>query len=177
MTPYYQIEQDTAGIAFTPFYYYKVMVGSGSTKAIGVNGVAMTKENIKNGRYPYTSNVYTAVRSDIDRSSIAYRIFEFLTTEGGQAIVDESGYVPLQASSGVRALEQEAVKMEYRRSAFRFLSSVLPQRIEIYDLSGKHVFQSPIHSRIISIPSHLSGCHIVNVWLDDDSFVQRKILL
>lgn len=177
MTPYYQIEQDTAGIAFTPFYYYKVMVGSGSTKAIGVNGVAMTKENIKNGSYPYTSNVYTAVRSDIDRSSIAYRIFEFLTTEGGQAIVDESGYVPLQASSGVRALEQEAVKMEYRRSALHFLSSVLPQRIEIYDLSGKHVFRSPIHSRCISIPSHLSGCHIVNVWLDDDSFVQRKILL
>ena len=177
MAPYYQLEQDTAGIAFTPFYYYKMMVGSGSTKAIGVNGVAMTKENVINGTYPYTSNVYTAVRSDIDKSSVAYRIFDFLTTEQGQAIVDESGYVPLQASSGVRALEQEAVKMEYRHSAFRFLSSVLPQRIEIYDLSGKHVFQSPIHSRIISIPSHLSGCHIVNVWLDDDSFVQRKILL
>ena len=141
------------------------------------NDVTVSNFPVINGSYPYTSNVYTAVRSDIDRSSIAYRIFEFLTTEGGQAIVDESGYVPLQASSGVRALEQEAVKMEYHHSALHFLSSVLPQRIEIYDLSGKHVFQSPVRSRIISIPSHLSGCHIVNVWLDDDSFVQRKILL
>lgn len=103
------IEQDTAGIAFTPFYYYKVMVGSGSTKAIGVNGVAMTKENIKNDSYPYTSNVYTAVRSDIDKSSVAYRLFEFLTTEEGQAIVDESGYVSLQtASTGIRSLENES---------------------------------------------------------------------
>lgn len=109
MAPYYQLEQDTAGIAFTPFYYYKVMVGSGSTKAIGVNGVAMTKENIKNDSYPYTSNVYTAVRSDIDKSSVAYRLFEFLTTEEGQAIVDESGYVSLQtASTGIRSLENES---------------------------------------------------------------------
>ena len=109
MAPYYQLEQYTAGIAFTPFYYYKVMVGSGSTKAIGVNGVAMTKENIKNDSYPYTSNVYTAVRSDIDKSSVAYRLFEFLTTEEGQAIVDESGYVSLQtASTGIRSLENES---------------------------------------------------------------------
>ena len=109
MAPYYQLEQDTAGIAFTPFYYYKVMVGSGSTKAIGVNGVAMTKENIKNDTYPYTSHVYTAVRSDIDKSSMAYRLFEFLTSEEGQAIVDESGYVSLQtASTGIRSLENES---------------------------------------------------------------------
>ena len=45
----------------------------------------------------------TAVRSDIDKSSMAYRLFEFLTTEEGQAIVDESGYVSLQtASTGIR---------------------------------------------------------------------------
>ena len=113
MTPYYQIEQDTAGIAFTPFYYYKVMVGSGSTKAIGVNGVAMTKENVINGTYPYTSNIYTAVRSDIDKSSVAYRLFDFLTSEEGQAIVDESGYVPLQTSTGIRALGRETVGLEY----------------------------------------------------------------
>jgi phosphate transport system substrate-binding protein len=109
MAPYYQLEQDTAGIAFTPFYYYNTMVGSGSTKAIGVNGVAMTKENIKNDTYPYTSHVYTAVRSDIDKSSMAYRLFEFLTTEEGQAIVDESGYVSLQTvSTGIRSLENES---------------------------------------------------------------------
>lgn len=44
MTPYYQIENDETGIAFTPFYYYNVMVDTESTKAIGVNGTAMTKQ-------------------------------------------------------------------------------------------------------------------------------------
>lgn len=43
MTPYNQIESDETGIAFTPFYYYDVMVDNESTKSIGVNGVTMIK--------------------------------------------------------------------------------------------------------------------------------------
>ena len=176
MTPYYQIEQDTAGIAFTPFYYYKVMVGTGSTKAIGVNGVAMAKENIINGTYPYTSNVYTAVRSDIDKSSVAYRLFDFLTTEQGQAIVDESGYVPLQTSTGIRALGRETVGLEYNNHAINISSSTLPQRIEIVDLSGKTVFRSVISSHSLSIPLELCGLHIIKVWLDNNVILHRKIV-
>ena len=134
MAPYYQLEQDTAGIAFTPFYYYKVMVGSGSTKAIGVNGVAMTKENIKNDTYPYTSHVYTAVRSDIDKSSIAYRLFEFLTSEEGQAIVDESGYVSLQtASTGIRSLENES------KGAVSDIVAPSGKDASVYNLSGQRL--------------------------------------
>ena len=177
MTPYYQIEQDTAGIAFTPFYYFKVMVGTGSTKAIGVNGVAMTKENIINGTYPYTSNVYTAVRSDIDKSSLAYRIFELLTSEEGQAIVDESGYVPLQSATGIRAMERETVKMNYSDNTIFFSSPVLPKRIEIHDLSGKTVFRSIINSRSIKLPSVLRGIHVINMWLTDGTIQHNKLIL
>ncbi|MBO6031466.1 MAG: substrate-binding domain-containing protein [Prevotella sp.] len=176
MTPYYQIEQDTAGIAFTPFYYYKVMVGSGSTKAIGVNDVAMTKENIINGTYPYTSNVYTAVRSDIDKSSVAYRLFEFLTSEEGQAIVDESGYVPLQTSTGIRTLEGDGLQMKYSNHTITFSSSILPKRIEICDLGGKTVFRSSVNSQSIKIPYNLCGFYIINVWFNDDVFLHKKVL-
>lgn len=95
MAPYYQLDGDSVGVAFTPFYYFTYISGTESAKVIGVNGIAMTKENIKNDTYPYTSHVYAAVRSDIDKSSLAYRMFEFLTTEEGQAIVEESGYVPI----------------------------------------------------------------------------------
>ena len=134
MAPYYQLEQDTAGIAFTPFYYYKVIVGSGSTKAIGVNGVAMTKENIKNDTYPYTSHVYTAVRSDIDKSSMAYRLFEFLTSDEGQAIVDESGYVSLQtASTGIRSLENES------KGAVSDIVAPSGKDASVYNLSGQRL--------------------------------------
>lgn len=56
-TPYFQIENDRSGIAFTPYYYYSVIVGYGSTKAIGIEGVGMTKENIYNDTYPYVTTL------------------------------------------------------------------------------------------------------------------------
>ncbi len=104
MSPYYQLEEDKQGIGFSPFYYYSVIVDNGSTKAIGVNGIEMTKENVRNNTYPYTAEVYAAVRSDIDRNSTAYELFEFLTTPEGQSIVNESGYVPLNQDSGIRGI-------------------------------------------------------------------------
>ncbi len=95
MSPYSQLESDKQGIGFSPFYYYSVIVDNGSTKAIGIDGIPMTKENIRNNTYPYITEVYAAVRSDIDRNSTAYELFEFLTTPIGQKIIEESGYVPL----------------------------------------------------------------------------------
>lgn len=95
MSPYYQLDADKTGIAYSPFYYYSVIVDNASTKAIGINGVEMTKENIRNNTYPYTTEVHATVRSDIDKKSPAYRLFEFLTTPEGQNVVKESGYVPL----------------------------------------------------------------------------------
>lgn len=104
MSPYYQLEEDKQGIGYSPFYYYSVIVDNGSTRAIGINGVEMTKENIISNTYPYTTEVYAAVRSDIDRNSTAYKLFEFLTTAEGQNIVNESGYVPLDKASSVRSI-------------------------------------------------------------------------
>lgn len=176
MSPYYQLEQDAAGIAFTPFYYYKYMVGSGSTKVIGVNGVAMTKENIKNGTYPYTSNVYTAVRSDIEKSSIAYKLFELLTSKEGQAIVEESGYVPLQELTVIHEMEQKNLKISCSNKSINILSSTLPNKIEIIDLSGKTIFQTKINSHNVKLPLYLYGLYIVNVWLNNEMPLQKTVL-
>ena len=147
-SPYFQLEADTAGIAYTPYYYFAYIAGSVKTKVLGVNGVPMTKENVKNDTYPYTSNVYTAVRSDIDKSSLAYRIFEFLTTEEGQAIVDESGYVPINATPTgieINEMKNERVKSEKYDDA-------------IFDLQGRK-----INSQSSILNSQLpKGLYIVN---------------
>lgn len=95
LSPYYQIRENIGGLAFTPFYYYNVMVDNGTTSAIGINGVEMTATNIKNGNYLLISHIYTAVRSDIDKSSIAWQIFDYLTSNKGQETIKESGYIPL----------------------------------------------------------------------------------
>jgi len=126
MSPYYQLEYDVNGIAFTPFYYYSVMVANGKTKVIGVGGVAMTKENVENGTYPFLTEVYAAVRSDIDKNSVAYKLFEYLTTTGGQSIIAESGYVPLSDVSGIKSVKADNAT-----------------RSGVYTLDGKRVDTNP----------------------------------
>lgn len=110
MSPYYQIEDDTQGIGYSPFYYYNVIVDNGSTKAIAINGVEMTKNNVWNNSYPFTTEVFAAIRSDIDRKSAAYRLFEFLTTPEGQDIVNESGYVRLDHNLSISNLHSSEDK-------------------------------------------------------------------
>ena len=137
MSPYYQIEGDPTGISFTPFYYYSVIIGDGKTKGIGVNGVPMTKENISNGSYPLIGNVYAVVRADIDKTSMAYKLFEFITTKSGQKIVKESGYVPLSKGNetSVRAVSCSPEAPYTRR--------------KLYNLSGIRVENTLLNKLII----------------------------
>ena len=94
--PFFSLRMDENGIAFTPYFYYSIMARDETwAKSIGINGVEPNKENISNNTYPYISEIYAAVRSDVDKTSQAYKLFEFLTTTAGQKIVKESGYVPM----------------------------------------------------------------------------------
>lgn len=93
LSPYYQLEQDENGIAYTPFYYYDTIVNDDRTQVIGVNGVTPGKKAIENNSYPYVTEVMASVRADVDRSSTAYQLFYQLAAGQHNAIVKESGYI------------------------------------------------------------------------------------
>lgn len=95
MSPYYQIGGDISGIGYTPFYYYDTIVNNGETKAVGVNGTVPSKKTIKDRSYPYCTEIYAAVRADIDRTSLAWLLFEYLSSGSGIRIIEESGYIRL----------------------------------------------------------------------------------
>lgn len=176
MSPYYQIEGNETGIAFTPFYYYNVMVDNENTKAVGVNDIAMTKANIMNGTYPYITDVYAAVRSDINKSSTAYKIFDFLTTTGGQAIVEESGYVPLIPNlSGIRKMETTEIRISYINGFLNVQSSVSPTNIQIIGLDGKIVLQQSMNTNSIPLHNIGNGAYIVKVTFADQTEYTSKI--
>lgn len=176
MTPYYQIESDETGIAFTPFYYYDVMVDNESTKSIGVNGVAMTKTNIMNGTYPYVTDVYAAVRSDIDKSSMAYKMFDFLTTKGGQAIVEESGYVPLASYvSGIEKAKTKEALISYDNGFLNVQSSVHPTGVQIMGMDGKIVLQQSMNTSCIPLHNIGGGIYIVKVMFADGTEATSKM--
>lgn len=177
-TPYFQIENDISGIAFTPYYYYSVIVGYGSTKAIGVDGVSMTKENIYNDTYPYVTNIYASVRADIDKSSTAYKIFEFLTSDKGQSVVEESGYIPLHKSStGISKQTNEGkIEVSYLHGNIAVKSDECLQKIQVFDLKGTQVISKNVNDKSIKIHHHLCGVFVVSLILDNGSSYVKKIV-
>lgn len=177
-TPYFQIENDRSGIAFTPYYYYSVIVGYGSTKAISIEGVSMIKENIYNDTYPYVTNIYASIRADIDKSSTAYKIFEFLTSDKGQSVVEESGYIPLHKSStGISKQTNDGkIEVSYLHGNIAVKCDECLQKIQVFDLNGTKVFSKSVNDKLIKIHHHLSGVFVISLFFDNGSSYIKKII-
>ena len=62
---------------------------------IAVDGVYPNKENIKNKTYPIVNELYAVVRKDDPNPNIKLFI-DFVLSEKGQRIVEESGYVSIK---------------------------------------------------------------------------------
>jgi len=86
---------DNSAICYTVFYFKEHMVLNANrlVKTIAVDGIFPNIETIGNNSYPFVSEVYAVIRSDLDRSSMAYKIYEWLQTETGKQIILESGYI------------------------------------------------------------------------------------
>lgn len=177
-TPYFQIENDKTGIAFTPFYYYSVIVGYGSTKAIGIENVEVTKENICNGTYPYITNIYASIRTDLDKNSTAYKIFELLTDDKGQSVIEESGYIPLADSpTGIMSPKcNEKMGISYLHGNVTIVSDKSVQKLQIFDLKGTEVLSKEINDNYINIHHELSGIFMVLLTFQDGSTHMRTML-
>ena len=66
-----------------------------SLKICAVNGVMPSAETIRNRTYPFVTPVYAVIRKGTPKTSSAVRLRDWLLTEEGQAVVKESGYVPM----------------------------------------------------------------------------------
>lgn len=81
------------GIAFSSLYYYETLVESRNFRALNVDGMTASKKRLKDGTYPYITNVFVMVRDERDTGTNARRLYDFMTSEAGQEIVEESGYI------------------------------------------------------------------------------------
>jgi len=85
---------DTDGICYTVYYYKEHIFKEEKVKSFAIEGVYPNKESISNNSYPLNAEVYAIIRADLDKSSMAYKIYEFLQTATGKEVISESGYIP-----------------------------------------------------------------------------------
>lgn len=96
-SPYMQIEADEHGIGYTPFFYCTAMVRDlMRVDMISVDGVVPSKESLRANKYPFVSSIYAAVRKTEDHESMAYKLYQFLFTNKGAEMIDESGYIAIR---------------------------------------------------------------------------------
>lgn len=89
-----KVELDPWSIGYTVYYYEEFMAQRDAIKLCAVNGVTPNYENIYHRRYDLTAPVYAVIRANLDKSSNAYLLWQWLDTAIGQQVVASSGYIP-----------------------------------------------------------------------------------
>ncbi len=95
MGPINMITHDKDGLGYTVYFFEQFMAPNDSLTLLAVNGVVPQYNTLKEKEYTYTTEVYAVIREDLDRSSTAYALYQWLLSIQGQLVVKESGYIPL----------------------------------------------------------------------------------
>jgi len=88
------IFRDINALCYTVYYYLNYIQKGLNVNGIAVDGVIPHGGSIYNKTYPYVTEVYAVIRSDLNNLSMPYKIYEFLQTEKGRNVVRKSGYLP-----------------------------------------------------------------------------------
>ena len=81
-------------IGYSFRYYVEGITRNEKVKMISLNGIAPTKENIQNGKYPLSSNFFAVYRKDAKNENVK-KLIDWILSPEGQRIIEDNGYVPL----------------------------------------------------------------------------------
>lgn len=92
--PFAMLRYDESGICYSLYYYYRTFVEPDLVNQLEIDGIVPTQQAIRNRSYPYTTEVFTAIRSDSDKNSMTYKLYQLICSDKAKKIIEESGYVP-----------------------------------------------------------------------------------
>lgn len=86
-------ENKMASIGYSYYYFVVDMWGNEAVKLLEVDGVYPDAESISSKTYPLTTAYYAVIRKDSPKDSPERRVIEYILSEEGQQLMEESGYV------------------------------------------------------------------------------------
>ena len=89
-TASYKNYKNAIGYSFR--YFSTEMVNNDEIKHIALNGVKPTKETIRDGSYPISSNFYAITLEDNDNPNVE-KFIKWILSDEGQYIIEKTGYV------------------------------------------------------------------------------------
>ncbi|MDO5133498.1 MAG: substrate-binding domain-containing protein [Eubacteriales bacterium] len=83
-------------IGYSVYFYARNMYSVPGLEFLSVEGVTPSNDTIRDGSYPYVNEFYAVIRDDEAADSPARLLFDWLTDEGGQELIADTGYVPVR---------------------------------------------------------------------------------
>lgn len=80
-------------IGYNVYYYVTKMKGDENIKILDVDGISPGNETIAGGQYPFINDFYAVIRKDAAKDSPQRKLFEWIQSAEGKALVDVEGYV------------------------------------------------------------------------------------
>jgi phosphate transport system substrate-binding protein len=164
-----EVRDHPSGFCYTFNFYKDVMVRvpDSDVPKIAIEDVFPDANTVKNGTYPFIAEVHVAIRSDLDPNSMAYKMYEWLQTEGANGVISESGYIPKNtANSAIPQTKAENVQI-YPNPVFDgFYTNglTLPSQLAVHDVSGRKVLSQEVSDRKYIHIGHLpAGVYFVSV--------------
>lgn len=85
----------TNSIGFSFRYYVEGIIKNPDIKMISINGAAPTSENIRNGSYPILTSIYAVTYKENQNGNVD-KLLEWILSDEGQYIINETGYVGIK---------------------------------------------------------------------------------
>lgn len=157
--PFNAIRHDRRGLGYTFRYYDTYMAHMPEVEMIAVSGVAPTPENIANRTYPFVTDVVFAWRADMPDDAPGAKLREWFLSDAGQAVVAESGYVPVKLRMISRQDALEAAR-ESIRGRMKY-DETRETHVELED--GQYIVTFPIRELG---PTERGPDYAARVWVD-----------
>ena len=90
-----EYENETASIGYTYRYYIDNLYKNDNIKTIKVDGIAPTDENIRSGKYPFTTNYYGVYIKD-NPEKTGELFLDWILSDEGQKCVKQAGYITMK---------------------------------------------------------------------------------
>lgn len=85
----------TNSIGFSFRYYVEGIIKNPDIKMISIDGIAPTSENIRNGSYPILTPIYAVTYKENQNGNVD-KLLEWILSDEGQCIINETGYVGIK---------------------------------------------------------------------------------
>lgn len=91
----------TNSIGFSFRYYVEGIIKNPDIKMISIDGAAPTSENIRNGSYPILTPIYAVTYKENQNGNVD-KLLEWILSDEGQYIINETGYVGIKGQEGTQ---------------------------------------------------------------------------